>query len=55
MVLTKAIAKAAKDPDKKATMIQAALGEYSKGNIIMIPEGSFTKLLATKGFEQLSS
>ena len=53
MVLTKAIAKAAKDPDKKATMVKAALNEYSKGNIVMIPEGSFTKLLATKGFEQL--
>ena len=53
MVLTKAIATAAKDPDKKATMVKAALNEYSKGNIIMIPEGSFTKLLATKGFEQL--
>lgn len=54
MVLTKAIANAAKNPDKKATMIKAALNEYSKGNIIMIPEGSFTKLLATKGFEQLT-
>ena len=55
MVLTKAIATAAKDPDKKATMVKAALNEYSKGNIIMIPEGSFTKLLATKGFEQLGN
>lgn len=55
MVLTKAIATAAKDPDKKATMVQAALDQYSKGNIIMIPEGSFTKLLATKGFEQLAN
>ena len=55
MVLTKAIATAAKDPDKKATMVKAALNEYSKGNIIMIPEGSFTKLLATKGFEKLGS
>ena len=53
MVLTKALATAAQNPDKKSTMIQAALDEYSKGNIIMIPEGSFTKLLATKGFEQL--
>ncbi|MBQ9160794.1 MAG: DUF4012 domain-containing protein [Methanobrevibacter sp.] len=53
MVLTKALATAAQNPNKKATMIQAALDEYSKGNIIMIPEGSFTKLLATKGFEQL--
>jgi hypothetical protein len=54
MVLVKALAQAAAQPDKKATMIQAALDEYSKGNIVMQPEGSFTKLLATKGIESLS-
>lgn len=54
MVLTKALANATKDPDKKNTMIKTALDEYSKGNIIMRPEGSFTKLLATKGFESLA-
>lgn len=54
MELTKALAQAAKDPDKKSTMIQKALEEYSKGNILMKPEGSFTKLLATKGFESLT-
>ena len=53
MVLTKAIINATKDPDKKSTMISKALEEYNKGNIIMKPEGSFTKLLATKGFESL--
>lgn len=53
MVLAKAIANAAKDPAKKSTMVQVALDQYSKGNIIMQPEGSFTKLLATKGFEKL--
>lgn len=53
MVLVKALAQAAADPDKKATMVQAALQEYSKGNIVMQPEGSFTKLLATKGIESL--
>ena len=53
MVLVKALAQAAANPDKKATMIQAALDEYSKGNIVMQPEGSFTKLLATKGIESL--
>ena len=55
MVLVKALAKAAADPDKKATMAKAALDEYSKGNIIMQPEGSFTKLLATKGIESIGS
>ena len=55
MVLVKALAQAAADPDKKATMAQAALNEYSKGNIVMQPEGSFTKLLATKGIESITS
>ena len=55
MVLVKALAQAAADPDKKATMVKAALDEYSKGNIIMQPEGSFTKLLATKGIESIGS
>lgn len=55
MVLVKALANAAKDPDKKNTMVQTALKEYSNGNIIMKPEGSFTRLLATKGFETITS
>ncbi|WP_405295207.1 DUF4012 domain-containing protein [Methanobrevibacter sp.] len=55
MVLVKALAQAAANPDKKATMIKAALDEYTKGNIIMQPEGSFTKLLATKGIESIGS
>lgn len=54
MELAKALAQAAKDPNKKSTMVQKALEEYSKGNILMKPEGSFTKLLATKGFENLT-
>ena len=55
MVLVKALANATKDPNKKSTMIKTALNEYSKGNIVMKPEGSFTRLLATKGFESLTS
>ena len=55
MVLVKALANAAKDPAKKNTMVQTALKEYSNGNIIMKPEGSFTRLLATKGFESITS
>lgn len=53
MVLTKAIINATKDPDKKNTMVQVALQEYSNGNILMKPDGSFTRLLATKGYESL--
>ena len=54
MELAKALSQAAKDPTKKTTMVQKALDEYAKGNILMKPEGSFTKLLATKGFENLT-
>ena len=54
MVLAKAISNATKDPEKKSAMVQKALEEYSHGNILMKPEGSFTKLLATKGFDKLS-
>ena len=53
MALVKALSQAAVDPEKKSTMVQTALKEYSNGNIVMQPEGSFTKLLATKGFESI--
>lgn len=54
MVLAKAVSNATKDPEKKSTMVQKALEEYSNGNILMKPEGSFTKLLATKGIERIA-
>lgn len=54
MELAKALANVTKDPEKKDKMIQEALNQYSKGNILMQPEGSFVKLLATKGIEKLS-
>lgn len=53
MVLVKALSNASKDPVKKNTMINVALDQYSKGNIIMTPAGAFTRLLATKGFESM--
>ena len=53
MVLVKALSNAAKDPDKKETMVKAAMDEYNKGNIVMTPKGSFARLLATKGFESI--
>jgi hypothetical protein len=53
MVLVKALVNVTKDPEKKSTMINQALKEYSNGNILMEPQGSFAKLLATKGIEQL--
>lgn len=55
MVLVKALCTAATDPAKKSAMVQTALQQYSEGNIVMQPEGSFTKLLATKGIESALS
>lgn len=55
MVLVKALSKKAKDPETKKRMAQAALDQYNKGNIRMLPEGSFVRLLATKGFESITS
>jgi len=52
IVLAKALSEAAKDPNKRNTMVQTALDEYSKGNILMTPEGSFIRLMATKGLEK---
>ena len=54
MVLVKALVNATKDPEKKSTMVKTALDQYTKGNILMKPSGSFTKLLATIGFESLA-
>lgn len=54
MELAKALANITKDPNKKETMIKVALQEYSNGNIIMQPQGSFAKLLATKGIDKLA-
>ena len=53
MVLVKALSNAAKDPEKKETMVKAAMNEYNNGNIVMTPKGSFARLLATKGFESI--
>lgn len=53
MDLVKAIAKAADNPDVKSKMVQAALDQYSKGNIVMEPQNEFVGLLASKGFSTL--
>ena len=51
MEIVKAAANSAKDPVKKSSMINAALDQYSKGNIIMDQQGAFVGLLASKGIE----
>ena len=53
MVLASDLSKAANDGTKRNSMIQAALDQYSKGNIVMIPEGSFVGLMASKGLGSL--
>ena len=51
--IVRAAAESATNPDKKAAMVNVALSEYSKGNIIMTPQGSFVGLLATEGIENI--
>lgn len=54
MDIVKASAKAASgDPVIKSAMVNAALDQYSKGNIIMDDKGDFVGLLASKGFESI--
>lgn len=53
MDIVKAAGHAASDPIKKAEMVNAALDQYSKGNIVMDPPGAFVGLLASKGINNL--
>jgi hypothetical protein len=54
MNIVKAAAKAASaNPDVKSAMVQAALDQYAKGNIIMDDKGDFVGLLASKGLESI--
>ena len=54
MDIGKAVANAASNnPDVKSAMVNAALDQYSKGNIIMDEQGAFAGLLASKGFESI--
>lgn len=51
MDIVKAAARNAKDPDVKSAMVNAAMDQFSKGNIIMDEQGAFVGLLASKGIE----
>ena len=54
MDIVRAAAKAAStNPDIKSAMVNAALDQYSKGNIVMDQQGAFVELLASKGFESI--
>ncbi|MCL2115391.1 MAG: DUF4012 domain-containing protein [Methanobrevibacter sp.] len=54
MSLVRALSRAATNEATRNTMIQTALDQYSNGNIIMEPSGSFMSLLATKGFDSIT-
>ncbi len=51
--IVRAVAESATNSDKKAEMVNVALDQYSKGNIVMTPQGSFIGLLASKGIENI--
>ena len=51
MDIVRAAAQKAKDPSTKSAMVNAALDQFSKGNIVMDNEGEFVGLLASKGIE----
>ena len=51
--IVKAAAQKAKDSNTKSAMINAAIDQYSKGNIIMDEQGAFIGLLASKGIENV--
>jgi hypothetical protein len=54
MSIVRAAAKvASENPSAKSAMVNAALDQFSKGNIIMDKEGDFVGLLASKGFESI--
>lgn len=55
MVLVKAVTQAMTDPKKKEKLLNEVINQYNQENIIMKPEGSFIKLLSTKGIEQLTN
>jgi hypothetical protein len=51
--IVKAAANAAKNPDVKSAMVNAALDQFSKGNIVMDNRNEFVGLLASKGIETI--
>lgn len=53
MDIVRAIAQAANDPNVKSDMVQAAINQFSKGNIVMEPQDEFLGLLASKGLDKL--
>ncbi|MDR3063598.1 MAG: DUF4012 domain-containing protein [Methanobrevibacter sp.] len=53
MEVVKALAQSADNGEKRPKLIQTALDQYSKGNIVMDQQGAFMGLLASKGINSL--
>lgn len=53
MSIVRAAAQKAGNSSVKSDMVNAAMDQYSKGNIIMDEDGAFVGLLASKGIETL--
>lgn len=53
MSLVKAVANATNDPIKKMNMVNTALDQYNKGNIVTSPQGALNSLIYTKGINSL--
>lgn len=53
MALASALSTAVNNETSRNAMVQAALDQYSKENIVMVPEGSFVRLMASKGLGSL--
>ncbi|AXV38422.1 MAG: DUF4012 domain-containing protein [Methanobacteriaceae archaeon] len=50
----KAIANASKDKSKYLALIQAAISQYSQGNIVVIPQGAFIQFVMSSGLSGIS-
>ena len=51
--IMKPLLKATKDPTKYAALLQVAIDQYSKGNIVVVPEDLFNQLVISKGINSL--
>lgn len=54
-ILIKALSTASKNSTKRNAMLQTAIDQYSNGNIIMYPSGSFMSLATSKGIGSIQN
>lgn len=54
LTLASALSSAANNPTKRNAMAQTAMDQYSQGNIVMVPTGSFMSLIASKGLGSIT-